>query len=48
MKRGEGLYRVDSVSAIKRSQDNPLMKTLYEGLLKGREHELLHVDYQKQ
>ena len=48
VKRGEGLYRVDSVSAIKRSQDNPLMKTLYEGLLKGREHELLHVDYQKQ
>ena len=47
VKRGEGLYRADSISAIKRSQDNPLMKELYGGLLKGREHELLHVDYQK-
>jgi len=47
VKRGEGLYRADSVSAIKRSQDNPLMKELYGGMLKGREHELLHVDYQK-
>ncbi|MBQ8953363.1 MAG: (2Fe-2S)-binding protein [Clostridia bacterium] len=47
VKRGEGLYRADSVSAIKRSQDNPLMKELYGGLLKGREHELLHVDYLK-
>ena len=44
-KRGEGLYRADSVSAVKRSQDNPLMKELYGGLLKGREHELLHVNY---
>jgi len=45
VKRGEGLYRADNVSAIKRSQDNPLMKELYAGFLKGREHELLHVDY---
>ena len=47
VKRGEGLYRTDSVSTIKRSQDNPLMKELYSGLLKGREHELLHVEYQR-
>ena len=45
VKRGEGLYRTDSVSPIKRSQDNPLMKELYNGMLKGREHELLHVEY---
>ena len=27
---------------IKKSDENPLVKTLYEGLLKGKEHELLH------
>ena len=47
VKRGEGLYRTDSVSTIKRSQDNPLMKELYNGMLKGREHELLHVEYKR-
>ena len=46
-KRGEGLYRADRVSTIKRSQDNPLMKELYEGVMKGKVHELLHVDYLK-
>ena len=46
-KRGEGLYRSDRVSTIKRSQDNPLMPQLYNGLLTGRVHELLHVDYVK-
>ncbi len=46
-KRGEGLYRSDRVSTIKRSQDNPLMPQLYNGLLMGRVHELLHVDYTK-
>ena len=45
-KRGEGLYRSDRVSLIKRSQDNPLMNELYATVLKGREHELLHVHYQ--
>lgn len=45
VKRGEGLYRSDRVSTIKCSQDNPLMKELYEGLLRNREHELLHVAY---
>ena len=46
-KRGEGLYRADRVSTIKRSQDNPLMKELYEGVMKGRVHELLYVNYIK-
>lgn len=45
--RGEGLYRSDQVSTIKRSQDNPLMNELYEGIMKGKVHELLHVDYMK-
>ena len=47
MKRCEGLYRAGRVSTIKRSQDNPLMKELYVGVMKGRVHELLHVDYVK-
>ena len=46
-KRGDGLYSTDRISTIKRSQDNPLMKELYEGLLNGREHELLHVEYKQ-
>ena len=47
VKRAEGLYRSDKVSTIKRSQDNPLMEELYNGVLKDRVHELLHVDYVK-
>ena len=43
--RGKALYRVDRMSNIKRSEENPLMLSLYSGLLKGRVHELLHVDY---
>ena len=47
-KRGEGLYRTDRISTIKRSQDNPLMDELYATVLKGKEHELLHVSYIKE
>jgi NADH-quinone oxidoreductase subunit G len=43
--RGKALYRADRMSNIKRSEENPLMFSLYGGLLKGRVHELLHVDY---
>ena len=44
-KRGDGLYSADRMSSIKRSEENPVMTALYDGMLKGREHELLHVDY---
>ena len=47
VKRGDSLYRSDKVSPIKRSQDNPLMAELYDGVLKGKVHELLHVNYVK-
>ncbi|MBQ9307186.1 MAG: (2Fe-2S)-binding protein [Clostridia bacterium] len=49
VKRGDSLYRADKTSTIKRSQDNPLMKEMYAegGILCGREHELLHVNYVK-
>ncbi len=44
-KRGKGLYSADKLSNIKRSEENPLMMSLYSGLLKGHVHELLHVRY---
>ncbi len=44
-KRGEVLYRADRTSTIKRAQDNPMMNELYEGVLKGKVHELLHTTY---
>lgn len=44
--RGKGLYAADKLCNIKCSEENPLMMDLYKGILKGRVHELLHVDYQ--
>lgn len=43
--RGKGLYAADKLCSIRRAEDNPLMKELYDGVLKGRVHELLHVHY---
>ncbi|MDR1863436.1 MAG: [FeFe] hydrogenase, group A [Treponema sp.] len=43
--RGLGLYAADRMSVIKRSEENPLMMNLYNGILKGRVRELLHVRY---
>ncbi len=43
--RGKALYSADKLCSIKRSEENPLMMSLYNGLLKGRVHELLHVKY---
>ncbi|MBR5479238.1 MAG: [Clostridia bacterium] len=40
--RAKGLYGADSVAQIKRSEENPTIETLYNGLLKGKEH-ILHV-----
>lgn len=45
--RAKGIYKADKVSQIKRSEENPLMMALYDGMLKHRTHELLHVEYQK-
>ncbi|MCI5650420.1 MAG: [FeFe] hydrogenase, group A [Fusicatenibacter sp.] len=42
--RAAGLYRADTVTSIRKSDENPLVQSLYQGLLKGKEHELLHVD----
>ncbi len=40
--RTEGLYKADGVSVVKKSDENPMLVSLYEGFLKGREHKLLH------
>ena len=40
--RTEGIYRADNVEVIKKSDENPMIMSLYEGFLKGKEHELLH------
>ena len=43
-KRAAGLYKSDNASLIRRSEDNPVVISLYkDGLLKDRTHELLHV-----
>ena len=33
VKRGEGLYKADKMKSISRSDDNPLMDSLYAGIL---------------
>jgi NADH-quinone oxidoreductase subunit G len=45
LKRSAGLYEADRMSSIKRSEENPVMMSLYSGLLKGKVHKLLHVHY---
>ena len=40
--RYDGMYDIDKASQIKRSNENPIIKTLYDGILKGSEHRLLH------
>ena len=44
-KRAAGLYEADRSALIKRSERNPIVAELLEGELKGRTHELLHVEY---
>ena len=43
--RSKGIYSADKMCSIKRSEENPLMMSLYNGILKGRVHQLLHVHY---
>lgn len=40
--RLEALYKIDTVAQIKLSNENPIIQSLYSGLLKGKEHKLLH------
>lgn len=45
--RGKGLYDTDRMLSIRHSESNASVQALYDRLLKGREHELLHVHYKK-
>ena len=47
-KRSAGLYATDKMCSIKRSEQNPVINSLYTGLLKGKVHKLLHVKYQQE
>lgn len=40
--RLEGLYKIDSLAQIKLSNENPIIKTLYSGIVKDKTHKLLH------
>lgn len=40
--RTEGIYKADNVAVIKKCDENPTIISLYDGFLKGKEHELLH------
>lgn len=40
--RMEGIYAIDETAQIKRSNENPIINSLYNGMLKGKEHKLLH------
>ena len=42
----KGLYDSDVNTQIKKSNENPLVQTLYDSLLKGKEHKLLHRNFE--
>lgn len=42
--RFEGIYKIDNAAQIKRSNENPIIQSIYSGILKGKEHKLLHND----
>lgn len=44
--RSKGIYDTDINTQIKKSNENPLVQSLYAGLLKGRTHELLHRNFE--
>ena len=44
--RLEGLYKIDNLAQIKLSNQNPIVMTAYDGILKGKEHKLLHNEKQ--
>ncbi len=40
--REQGIYNADNISIIKKSDENPLIAPLYDGILKGKVHHILH------
>lgn len=45
--RAGAIYDSDKQTQLRHSDENPVIPVLYEGVLKNRTHELLHVAYQK-
>ncbi len=43
--RSKGLYEADRTLSIRRSQDNPIVNSVYKKIIKDRAHELLHTHY---
>lgn len=46
--RAQGLYSADLTTQIKRSEENPVVTRMYDGILKNRTHDYLHVNYIKE
>ena len=44
--RSKGIYDTDINTQIKKSNENPLVQSLYDDLLKGKTHELLHRNFE--
>lgn len=44
--RSKGIYDTDINTQIKKSNENPLVQSLYNGLLKGKTRELLHRNFE--
>jgi NADH-quinone oxidoreductase subunit G len=40
--RMNGIYQVDQLSSIRYTDENPFLERVWEDVIKGREHELLH------
>lgn len=45
--RAKALYASDKQTQLRHADENPMISSLYEGILKDRSHELLHVHYHK-
>lgn len=45
--RAETIYSSDKQTQLRHSDENPIIPSLYDGILKGRTHELLHVHYDR-
>ena len=43
--RSNALYNSDRLHSIRRSEENPVAKSVYKNIIKDRAHELLHVHY---
>lgn len=43
--RADTIYASDKQTQMRHSDENPIIPTLYDGVLKGKTHELLHVHY---